>query len=496
MATPNLSYLARQRAKVRSMRCVLVGIAGLALGAFGACGDNIEGTPPTFVEQLGSLPGVTVTEMDTETSGYVYYVLHFTQPVDHEDPDGPTFQQEVSLIHRDPTAPMIVQTSGYWDYYLDTPVELTRMLLANQISIEHRFFGESRPEPADWSKCTIEQMAADQHAIIAALRTVYDGAFVTTGGSKGGMTAIYHRRFYPDDVEGTVPFVAPISFGAPDPRYEPYLDTLGPSTCRTQVRAVATELLANRRAMLETEATAEAAQRGLAYTRIPIPLAVESSVVSLEWAFWQYRGVGACSDVPAATASDAALWSFVADTSPVSDNADDSVAQFEAYYYQAYNQLGFPAGGAAYLDPYTQYTDDDYLAALPVEAPAYDGGAAMADIDHWVQTEGQGLAFIYGQWDPWTGGAFTLGAATDSVLVVQAQGTHGARIGRLAEPDKQAVLTKLAAWTGVQPFVPQSARERGADRVVEPRVPPAMRQRAVRRASTLGVSRAVSSRHE
>ena len=58
--------------------------------------------------------------------------------------------------------------------------------LANQISIEHRFFGESRPEPADWSKCMIEQMAADQHAIIAALRTVYDGACLTTGGSKGG----------------------------------------------------------------------------------------------------------------------------------------------------------------------------------------------------------------------------------------------------------------------------------------------------------------------
>ena len=33
------------------------------------------------------------------------------------------------------------------------------------------------------------------------------------------MTAIYHRRFYPDDVDGTVPYVAPISFGAPDLRY-------------------------------------------------------------------------------------------------------------------------------------------------------------------------------------------------------------------------------------------------------------------------------------
>jgi hypothetical protein len=454
------------------MRSVLVGIAVFA----GACGDNIDATPPTFVEQLGALPGVTVTETPTETGGYAYYVLHFTQPVDHDDPDGPTFQQEVSLLHRDPTAPMIVQTSGYWDYYLDAPVELTRMLLANQISIEHRFFGESRPEPADWSKLTIEQMAADQHAIIAALRTVYDGAFVTTGGSKGGMTAIYHRRFYPDDVEGTVPFVAPISFGAPDARYEPYLDTLGPSACRNQVRAVATELLANRRAMLETEATAEAEQRSLSYTRIPIPLAVESSVVNLEWSFWQYRGVGACPFVPATTASDATLWNFLDETSPVRDSDDTSVTEFEAYYFQAYHQLGFPATATAYLDPYVRYTEDDYLAALPIAAPTYDGGAAMADIDQWVQTEGHGLAFVYGEWDPWTGGAFELGAATDSLLVVQPQGTHGARVGRLADADRQAVLDKLRAWTGVEPFVTQSARERLRE-PVEPRIPPALRAR-------------------
>jgi hypothetical protein len=451
------------------------------LAGWVGCGDNIDPAPPSFREALAALPGVTVTEMDTETEGYTFFILQFTQPVDHDDPDGATFQQQVSLLHRDEAGPMIVQTSGYWDYYRDSPVELTRMLLANQISIEHRFFGDSRPEPADWTKCTIDQMAADQHAIITALRTVYDGAFVTTGGSKGGMTAIYHRRFYPDDVDGTVPYVAPISFGAPDERYLPFLEQIGPAACRNQVRAVATDLLANRRAMLVTEATAEAEDRGLAYTRIPIPLAVESSVVSLEWAFWQYRGVNACDDVPMTTASDGAMWNFLDDTSPVSDSTDASVAAFEAYYYQAYHQLGFPASSTAYLDPYVQYDDDDYLAALPTALPAYDGGAAMNDIDNWVRTEGERLAFVYGEYDPWTGGAFTLGDAQDSLVVVEGEGSHGARIGRLAGSDQVAILDKIQAWTGVTPFAPQSQRERAVERraIVEPRIPPAMRRRAV-----------------
>ena len=41
------------------------------------------------------------------------------------------------------------------------------------------------------------------------------------------MTSVYHRRFYPDDVDATVAYVAPISFGAPDDRYIDFLANVG-----------------------------------------------------------------------------------------------------------------------------------------------------------------------------------------------------------------------------------------------------------------------------
>jgi len=134
--------------------------------------------------RLRQLSGVTVREAPTDQPGFHYYVLQFTQPIDHDNPDLGTFQQEVSLLHRDERAnvPMIVATSGYSDSIQDKPCELTKMLAANQVSIEHRYFGESRPSPADWTKLTIRQMADDEHRIISALRTVYRGAFLTTGG--------------------------------------------------------------------------------------------------------------------------------------------------------------------------------------------------------------------------------------------------------------------------------------------------------------------------
>jgi hypothetical protein len=422
-------------------------LLAIACVVLGACGDNATTlSPDQLVARLGEL-GVAVQEQPTKTVGYHYYVLRFTQPVDHAHPEGATFQQEVSLLHRDtgPAAPMIVATTGYSDYLRDGRAELTALLAANQVSIEHRYFGASRPSPADWSKLTIEQAAADEHAIIEILRQVYGGAFVTTGASKGGMTAVYHRRFYPDDVEGTVPYVAPISFGAPDERYPAFVATLGPAACHAQVQAVATEMLAHRRAAFEAKASALA---GMTFTRVAVGPAVEEAVASLEWQFWQYVGVGGCAGVPAVDADDQTLFAFLQQASPI--NADDDNAFFEAYVYQAYAQLGFPDGGAAYLDPYLRYRDADYAGELPTPKPAYSS-AAMQDIDAWVKTQGDGLLFVYGGWDPWTGGKFTLGGARDSALFVVDQGTHGSKIAGLAEADRTAAFAKLVAWTGATP---------------------------------------------
>ena len=462
------------RGKLPKMRSYTVSLLALA-----ACtGEHDPRTPDEMLGALRELPGVhDVTATPTQSAGYTYFVIHFEQKVDHKDPNSPTFLQEVSLLHHDEVNyPLIVHTSGYWDYYRDRVVELTALLGANQVSIEHRYFGESRPVPTDWSKLTIEQMAEDEHLIITSLRRLYEGAAITTGGSKGGMTAIYHRRFFPDDVDGTVPYVAPISFGAPDDRYNPFIDTLGPDACREQVRAVATDMLANRRASLLAKADAQAMMNNLAYNRVPIGPALESAIFNLEWAFWQYFGVSACGAVPQVTTDDNVMWRFLDDISPVTDNADARIDQFDAYYYQAYNQLGYPDGGAMYLDPYLMYTDADYLNALPTAQPPYDGGAAMLDVDKFVRERGERLLFIYGQWDPWTGGQFELGGAKDSLLLVQAEGTHGSRITRLADADRDAVFAKLEAWTGITPRIPMA---RSAKELAPHRIPAAI-SRALR----------------
>jgi len=452
-------------------------------GYLAGCGDNL---PPPVLHDLAALPGVhDVTEQVTQTPGYHYYVLHFTQPVDHADPTGPTFLQEVSLLQRDTAAPMVVHTSGYWDYYLDNTVELTQLLDANQISIEHRFFASSRPDPADWTKLTIEQMADDEHAIVTALQQLYTGAFVSTGGSKGGMTAIFYRRFFPDDVAGTVPYVAPISFGVPDMRYPAFLASVGTSECHQLTKDLAVEMLSNRRAALEAATQTQADMKGHTYTRVALGPAVESAIISFEWSFWQYFGETQCATLPAVTASDADLFKVLDQVSAPSESDDEQVGLFDAYYFQAYYQLGYPADGTSdYLGTYELYSDADYAGSLPTAMPTYDGGTAMNDIADFVANQGERFLFVYGQWDPWSGGALPLGNATDSLELFQDQGTHNSHLTELAAADQQAAFAKLGAWTGVTPKSAKIAfTTTGRPPIHEPHIPSAIR-RALRGANT------------
>lgn len=493
------------RAKLGAMtrlRCpALCHLARLAVAAvlLTACGGDddaaaeadggVDAPAGDILEQLRGLPEVaSVVESPTEQAGYRYFELQFDQPVDHTDPASARFQQYATLIHKDVAAPMVLLHTGYGNWYYDYPGELTQLLAANQIVVEHRFFRGSRPTgTAAWAHLTIAQSAADHHRITAALRRIYGGRWLETGASKGGMTSVYHRRFYPDDLDGTVAYVAPLSRAAPDYRYEAHVESLGPPACRQALRDLQVELLRNRRAMLEQRAQAEAVQRGYQYTRITLPVAVESAVVGLEWSFWQFEGAGACASVPTVGATDTQVWSFLRTVSAVSSSSDDDIAEFEAYYYQSEHELGYPGTMDDHLTGLTTFGDDAFAGAYPagVTIPPFTD-AAMADVDGWVRGAGDGIVFLYGEWDPWTGGMFTLGDATDALRVVAPQAPHGAGIGDLTAGDRTAVLAKLEAWSGVTPNASLLRRRDARTAPPAPRVPPAMLRALQLRAGRAG----------
>ncbi len=422
--------------------------------------------------RLNDLPGVTAQEYSCQfTVNARCFLMTFTQDVDHTVSGGQTFQQHATLTHVDLGRPFVALTSGYMDFYGDYRDELAQILNGNQISIEHRFFERSRPEPADWSKLTIAQMAADQHHIAELLKPIYTGAWLATGASKGGMTASYWRRFYPDDVVATVPYVAPLSLGQGDTRYNDFLDAR-PQACRDKLRALQVELLTQPRfdAMVQ-----RALAEGDDYTLVAVGPAVEAGITALEFAFWQYQEVSSCDSIPGTSATNGALWSFLNSVASPSDNNDDNVIAFAPYYYQAVYELGYPSSASAHLAGLTRYNGDEYAGIYPegAELPVFRT-EAMPDIETWVGTEGERLLFIYGEHDPWTAARYPLGAATDSLSLTMPAGNHGAGIYGLEPADQAAALAKLEAWTGVTPNAFALAARAWLPKPRPPRMPTAL----------------------
>lgn len=174
--------------------------------------------------QLKTTPLDRAPGMDTS------FVLWLEQPIDHMHPEKGSFYQRIFVQHKGFDRPVVVVTEGYGAEYANNgrhQEELTQWLNANQWVIEHRYFGPSRPQGASWQYLTVENAAADHHRVIQLIRRIYNTPVVTTGISKGGQTAIYHRTFYPNDADATVAYVAPINIAQEDPREIYFLKNVG-----------------------------------------------------------------------------------------------------------------------------------------------------------------------------------------------------------------------------------------------------------------------------
>ena len=98
-------------------------------------------------------------------------------------------------------------------------IDLTEALGTNLVQIEHRHYGDSKIlSDTRWEYLTFEQAAGDHHTIIQALKPLLPKEWISTGNSKNGQTSIYLRYYYPDDIDVTTAFCAPLLTAAADIR--------------------------------------------------------------------------------------------------------------------------------------------------------------------------------------------------------------------------------------------------------------------------------------
>lgn len=133
------------------------------------------------LEGLKGISGIEKLESDHYAEKYL---VRITQPVDHRDPAAGTFTQRVIIAHAGFDRPTILVTEGYGAAYALNPryqEELSKLLDANMVFVEYRYFLESTPNPCNWEYLTAENSAYDLHNVNRTFRELYAGKWVSTG---------------------------------------------------------------------------------------------------------------------------------------------------------------------------------------------------------------------------------------------------------------------------------------------------------------------------
>jgi hypothetical protein len=452
-----------------------------------ACGDNIDNTVidtspaieavcnendiDALVAQLPNVVAAVKADCGDFVEGMARcYEVTIQQPVDHAQPDGPSFKQQLFVTHRGCDRPTVIADWGYsWEYFFDD--ELSLLFQANSIWVEHRFQGQSVPVGVDWdwTQLTIENGANDMHRVIESFKHLWGANWVSTGASKGGITATYHSYFFADDVDGFVPYVAPASRGRVDANYQAYLDSRLVSTCAQRVRDVQVAALTTRKPMMLGKLAVALGSPE------PAPIYLDLMDASFDWAFWQYYGEEYCPRVPTAASTDDAFWNFFAEMSGLfgPKPATNEELSDGALSYEWLTEQGFALQIGAHVMPLltseyaTMTMEDRFLLQFPdVPLPAYDGFVTRAS-RHWAQHYAENMLLIYGQFDPWSGGALEVPERPTSARFFVPGATHGgASIGALVESERTVALEHAARMFGVQPVLPimRDAMEAGKRR--------------------------------
>ena len=393
--------------------------------------------------QLKALPNVSVEKIVGDTTFTAYYEMWFTQPIDHENPELGTFKQRVLLGHHAISKPMVVEIQGY-NIWTEKAGELSKLLNANQLTIEHRYFNHSRPDSLDWKYLNIKQAAADQHTVIQALKSIYKGKWISTGISKGGQTTIYHRYFYPNDVDVSVAYVAPMNLEREDKRIYKHLATVGSKESRTKVKNFQIACFENRNALLPL--LKDYAKKRKYNFKMGIEKALDLNILEYSFAFWQW-GNTSINDIPASDAKASDLFAHLSKSSPFNFFDSKGIKQQQPFFYQALTELGMYAYQVAPFKKYIDYDKDlTFDFTLPEGVDGTFNPESMIAVNEWLQTKADKMLFIYGEFDTWAATQVDLKNNSKCKKFIHPSGAHSTRI-KTFSPEKQAEIIKtLETW--------------------------------------------------
>lgn len=398
------------------------------------------------------IPGAKITAIDVAKPYLFKFEVMVPQQIDHNDAKSETFDQLVYISHRGFDCPTVVVTEGYGADYAEPASyneELCKILKANLIFVEHRYFGKSKPTSMDYKHLTIKQAAADHHMIIKRLKSIYPKQWIATGTSKGGSTALYLKAYYPNDVDAVVAYVAPITNAQEDSRPIDFIINKAGTAADRKLITDYQLLMFKHFDDLLSQFNEYAKKMEFEFT-LGNTTTLEYLILEYPFSHWQW---GVTSDkIPTKKDDTKTMLDHlirIVDPSGYSKSGSDAHL---SYYYQAYSEVGY-YNYNAYIPIFKKYLklksySNDVL--VPKGAKVEYHPESHNEVVEILNKTGVHILQIVGELDPWRQSAWIPNDQTELPVFVLKNGNHGVRIAYFDTDTKSKIYDTLELWLGIK----------------------------------------------
>lgn len=417
-----------------------------------ALGLSAQTDSTQFMKQLCALDCVSEVTPLESNNFKEKYVLKVAQQVDWKTSSKGTFGERVFVGFRGWEKPTVLVTEGYTASYGISPdyeEELSRLFDANVILCEYHYFSESVPQPTNWEYMTVDNSLADYHHVRQMFGQLFKGKWISTGISKGGQTTMYYRATYPDDVDVSVSYVAPLNRAVEDGRHEKFLARkVGTKEERKIIKQAMQEIMKRKPNLMKL--FHNYCEEHNYHFQLSEEDIYDYCVLEFPFALWQWGTP--VSMIPESEDEDKEWFDCLMKVSSPDYFAYPS--RYMPFDVQALRELGYYGYALKPIKKWTSLkSTKGYLKEiwLPDSLKKYDFDPTLYKRTvKFLKKEDPTHIFIYGEIDPWSSSGvctwLNCKKKKNMRVYVQPRGSHTARIGNMPEDMKEEIIQRLTKW--------------------------------------------------
>lgn len=393
----------------------------------------------TIQQQLSSFPGISYKQIPN-VHYKEYYEIFIEQPVDHDDPSSAKFLQRLFLGFNSTNLSTILNTDGYAIDYASKPDyqnELAQLLNSNLLTIEHRYFGKSIPDPMNYNYLTVKQAAGDIHEIRKLFSAFLTNNWIASGISKGGQAALSYKVFYPNDVSATIVYGTAVKLGLNENKIDSVLTFFERTPCGNNLEQIRTHAFKNKRIFIPLFRN-YCIQKGVSLKQFDSEIYFDYLLLELSFSFRQ-NGMD-CTKIPSILSENDEIFNFLISVVPPRFYQFENLQKLKPAFYMFYHELGYYEYNTGKYLPYLSHTDYSNKNLALHETKIEFDQTYLNTLNKFLKTESaKNIIFIYGENDPWASMQNT-GYAKKEIIE---NGSHKSRIANMKSFQKESLIKHL-----------------------------------------------------